>query len=251
MMKQNMNPLSAAMGGMGLPATKGFPFGASQPAPTPKAPPMGKITTNPIVKMTSKLPNAERNAARVVIDSFAGQELTAPFTKDDYLVINFLDETGTFANGKFREKIQNRLACWEIHYLIRTVPSVYFDGGALEEEVVNNLANDYDEYELRYIHQSYCDHSELKVLIRDILMSFVDPRTHLIAAEAKIIPHNLSDFLKVHGKFKEPISPDDQIEIHYHWNPEILENWNFLDRPLTSTPASLEYWRDLNDTTSK
>lgn len=248
MINNSKNPLSAAMGGLGLPSTNGFPMLGN---PTIKQNPVvGKIKSSKMATMTARLPNVERNAARVIIDSMS-DAYTVPFTDDDFLVINFLDEDGTYANGKFSEKIQNRLACWEIHYLIRTVPSVYFDGGALEDEVVANLATDYDEYELRYTHQSYCDHSELKILIRNILMSFLDPRTHLIAAEAKIIPRNLKDFMKEHGGFKSPIGPQDEIEIDYYWDPEIHRNWNFLDRPLTSTAPSLEYWRTLNGTANK
>lgn len=245
MINRSKNPLSAAIGGVGLPSTNGFPLGGVMASAVTNTARMGKVKTNPALTMTSQLPNVERNAARVVIDSM-NDVYTAPFNDNDYLVINFLDEKGTFASGQFSEKIKNRLACWELTYLIRTVPSVYFDGGELEEEVIANLANDYDEYELRYIHQSYCDHGELKVLIRNILMSFVDGKTHLIAAEVKIQPRNLKDFIKEHGGFKDPIGPNDNIEINYFWDPEIPGNWSFLDRPLTSTPASLEYWRTFN-----
>lgn len=250
MINNSKNPLSAAMGGLGLPSSNGFSLGVLNTPVETKKRTIGKTTVNPAMTMTARLPNVERNAARVVIDSMS-DVYTVPFTKDDFLVINFLDEKGTYTSGKFSEKIQNRLACWEIHYLIRSVPSVYFDGGALEEEVVANLANDYDEYELRYVHQSYCDHGELKILIRNILMSFLDPRTHLIAAEAKIIPRNLKDFMKEHGGFKSPIGPQDDIEINYYWDPSIHRNWSFLDRPLTSTASTLEYWRTLNGTANK
>lgn len=226
------NPIHEMMSGLGLAAKPPVDPAVMGSATTPKR----KISTSGRVTVATQLPNAKHNAKRVIMESMLEEE-NKPFTEDDFLIIDFVNESDTKAYGDFHKKIQKRLACWELQYRIRTIPSVYFDGGEMEQEVIKNINEDYDEYELLYVHQSFCDHMELKILIRDIMMQFIDPRTHLIAAQAKIIPRNLNDHLKKYGSFKDPIAPGDSIEINYTYDETVDHNWSFADRPLTSMPA--------------
>ena len=96
---------------------------------------------------------------------------------------------------------------------------------------------EFDEYELFYVHQSYCDHSELNRVLKDILINFLDPKTYLIAAQVKLQPLNLPDFLEKHGTFGTPFTPGGDYEIDYWYQAGQYENWDLERRPLTSTPV--------------
>lgn len=160
-----------------------------------------------------------------------------PFTRDDFLLIDFVNEANTKPYGDFIKKISGRLACWEIHYLIRTIPSVYFSTPASEQETLKTIDTQYDEYELKYTHASFCDHSEFQVLVGKILMEFLDPNTHLIAAQAKVVPINLKDYLAKHKALdSKPLSECSEVHINYYFDETDPKNWDFFERPNTSTP---------------
>lgn len=191
---------------------------------------IGKPTRKP----TTVVSSPARRVAKVLQTSF---NPTAPdvFTEDDFLIIDFVNEEGTGPHGDFVNKVKNRCACWEMTYRIRTIPAAYFATEELREATLASAVEDFDEYELFYVHQSYCDHTELNRIVKDILINFIDPKTYLLAAQVKIQPLNLSDFLEKHGTFGTPFTPGGDYEIDYWYQAGQYENWDLERRPLTSS----------------
>lgn len=159
------------------------------------------------------------------------------FTEEDYLLIDWVHQENTGPKGDFSMKIKNRLCCWEVHYIVRTIPGIYFSTPELEKETLETIDTHFDEYELFYVHRHYCDHREIGPILAHILNGFLDNGTHLLAAQAKLIPVSIPDFIKKHGPNAfQNIDASQPIQITYEWDQNHQLNWDFLERPLTSSP---------------
>lgn len=200
----------------------------SAPAPVHQ---IGKVNKKPTAVAGSR---PSSRAINVLKTSFNPSK-TDEFTEEDYLIIDFVNESGTKAYGDFQRKIKNRLACWELTYRLRTIPAAYFATEELSQQTLATAHEDFDEYELHYIHQSYCDHSELNRIVKDILLTFLDPKTYLLNAQVKVQPLNLADFYRTHGHFKNPITPGADYEINYWFDGDNPDNADLFTRPLTSS----------------
>lgn len=196
--------------------------------------PIGK----PVKKTATVTGSMSRRAANVLQTSFE-PAADATFTEDDYLIIDFVNESGTYANGDFSNKVKNALACWELTYRIRTIPAAYFATEELSKETLATADQQYDEVELFYVHQSYCDHRELNRVVKDILVNYIDPKTYLLAAQVKLQPLNLKDYLAKYGRFDIAMVPDGDYEINYWYDVMKNDNWDFATRPLTSSTVPL------------
>lgn len=185
---------------------------------------------------TTVVSSPTRRAAKVLQTSFNPTAADA-FTDEDYLIIDFVNEAGTGPHGDFVNKVKNRCACWELTYRIRTIPAVYFATDELREQTMATADEEFDEYELFYVHQSFCDHTELNRILKDILINFLDPKTYLLAAQVKVQPMNLPDFLEKYGKFGTPFNVGGDYDIDYWYQSGQDQNWDLERRPLTSTPV--------------
>lgn len=161
------------------------------------------------------------------------------FTKSDFQFIDWIEPEKTKSCGEFADKVRNRELCWEVIYRVRTIPSVYLNDPEMAEEVIANMATEYDEFEISYVHQGMCTHAEFMSFVAHIFIEFLDPQTHLIAAQAKVIPVSLADHLRRYGPFKNAVTDIDSVEICYQFDPKDPMNWDFFDRPLTSTPQPM------------
>lgn len=158
------------------------------------------------------------------------------FTDDDYLLIDWVHQENTGPKGDFSKKIKDRLCCWEVHYIIRTIPGVYFSTPEAEKATLETINSEFDEYELLYAHPVFCDHREIGPMLAHILTCFLDDGTHLLAAQAKLIPVSIPDFIKKHGVgYIQAIDTKEPIQITYEWDPKHMLNWDFFERPLTSS----------------
>jgi hypothetical protein len=78
---------------------------------------------------------------------------------------------------------------------------------------------------------------EVNQNVFDDSIQFLDPETYLLAAQVKIQPLNLSDFLEKHGTLGTPFTPGGDYEIDYWYQAGQYENWDLERRPLTSSPV--------------
>lgn len=192
-------------------------------------------------KVATKIPASSLLANRIpkINDVLFRQpitEKTVEFNEDDYLLIDWVRQENTKPYGKFSEKIKNRMCCWEIQYIIRTIPGVYFSTPEIEQETLRTIDTEFDEYEMNYVHQTFCDHRDIGPIMAHILNGFLDSGTHLLAAQAKLIPISIPNYLKKYGKFGTPIDSSQPFDIIYEWDPKQPLNWDFFERPLTSSP---------------
>jgi len=163
-------------------------------------------------------------------------EANCEFTDEDYLLIDWVHQEQSGPKGEFTRKVNNKPCCWKVHYIIRTIPGVYFSTPEIEEETVKSINTEFDEFELYYTHHALCDYKDIGPITAHILTNFLDNGTHLLAAQAKLIPVSIGDYLKEFGRFGNNIDSNSPYEIVYEYDPKHLLNWDFFERPLTSTP---------------
>ncbi len=170
------------------------------------------------------------------VETRSAAVLKTTFTEEDYLLIDWVHQENTGPKGEFSQKIRQTLCCWEVHYIIRTIPGIYFSTPELAAATMETIDTEFDEYELFYAHKVICDHSEIGPILAHILNEFLDNGTHLLAAQAKLIPMTIADFVKKHGEVGASIDSKGAIQITYEWDPKHLLNLDFFQRPLTSSP---------------
>ena len=188
---------------------------------------------NSINAMTAMVNSPRKN---ITFSSTVNSANNVEFTEDDYLLIDWVHQDQSGPKGDFTRKVNNKPCCWKIHYIIRTIPGVYFSTPELEEETLKTIDTEFDEFELFYTHQAFCDYKDIGPITAHILNAFLDSGTHLLAAQAKLIPVSIADFLKEYGKFGSTIDSNQPYTINFEWDPSHPKNWDFFQRPLTSTP---------------
>lgn len=160
------------------------------------------------------------------------------FTGDDYIVIDFLSRTSS-PTEDFLKKIANQVCCWDVEFQIATTPSKYVDQAYLDY-IKNTDFKHWSEVncdinELFYHHEGTSTFDTIHIVASKIFQEFVDPSTHLLEAQVKIIPMNLSDRIKKYGPFKTIVGITDELNIHYYYHLDNhLKNMAFLDRPYTN-----------------
>lgn len=162
----------------------------------------------------------------------------ARFTCDDYIVIDFLSRTSS-PTEDFLKKVANRVCCWDVEFQIATTPSKFVDQAYLDYIKNTDFKHwsdvNCDISELFYHHEGTSTFDTIHIVASKIFQAFVDPGTHLLEAQVKITPMNLSERIKKYGPFKTIVGINDELNINYYYHLDNhFKNMVFLDQPLTS-----------------
>lgn len=159
-----------------------------------------------------------------------------PLTEKDFIQIDYhyLDEVKTSFHGNFIANLQRgATAFWRLEQTVRLIPGDY----GVDDDTWKLICDDkeaFDEYEITYVHNWRCTYDEIKALYVEIGNRFIDPHTLLISATTIIRPVSLTVARQYNGA-KPATPPNIPSTINFFWNPEYIKNWEFIDRPLTSS----------------
>lgn len=192
--------------------------------------------------MAVKASKSKRAGLSPISQSFFNQ-IIAPdnrvrFNEDDYLIIDFLSRTQT-SFGDFNKKIDKRACCWVAEFLIATVPTRYFNDDYIKENVANKEKHwteiNCDISELRYHHEGTSTLDTIHIVASKIFLEFIDPQTHLLEAQVRLKPMELTERIKKYGPFKTVVDTNDVLNINYFFDASLPQNADLFVRPFTNS----------------
>lgn len=160
------------------------------------------------------------------------------WTDKDRMKCDLTSSIEPIYSGNFLRLATNKVpAYWSVSFNIVTIPypANYTEGDQFFEEVFAKCYTDYDEVEMEYIHPYRLPYGEVHSLLVSIAEQYLDPDTQCLRCAMMVKPVSPRRVMEVYGlEALKNEEPPLITGINYTWNPEILENWNFLDRPYTN-----------------
>lgn len=170
-----------------------------------------------------ELIDAKRSAD--IVNRFKSERLY-----DNYIEVDLLNNT-----TRMTDLMQVYLAvplCWEFVFDIYTIP-IGMEYKHLKDE-------EFDQYELVYLHQVPSLIQDIKELPAIILHSFLDSGTNLFVAKVKIYPRFDNRFFDKYDD--EPftsVESGDVFDVKFEFDPSIPTNIELHYRKATSDPQDI------------
>ena len=159
------------------------------------------------------------------------------YTENDYMIIDLLSHKA-IAYGDFLKLTDRQESCWDVEIMLATVPTTYATPeylAGLNTAPQGDWRNiNADIGELIYHHEGICSVKDIQIMVGKLYLEYVDPKTTLLVASAKITPMSLPQRLKRHGTFKTPVDASDTLDINYYFDSSLIENLSFFERPFTN-----------------